>query len=344
MQLFSQLYQPAWLALAVLPLAVLAFCFWKPSSRTVVKPANPGVKATKKNKRRPSIWLVIILSVVIGTVSPVGAAGLIAQQDDISLSTEDRDGSCHTVYAHDTSVSTGYTDEGFELNRNDIRKLAWEQFQASGEGCDSQTLVVFDANAEILVRVSSDGSVADAVQELSVSETPGTGIGEALHLGAERCLESVQGYGIPCNVVIVSDGLDETSGTGRTLDSGLELLVESEVPTFTVDIGTDQATGIFLVDGQEVTVSANNDPLPEGERSIMQRIAEETGGSAFKVSQIDELVEALQSVDTNIIPGETLTQPIPDVITSLPIRIASVVFSVLALMILLAVLRTEELL
>ena len=126
MQFFSQLYQPMWLALAVLPLVVLAFCIWKSSRRTVVKPANPGVKAAKTSKRRLSVWLIIILSVFIGTVSPVGAAGLITQQDDISLSTEDRDGSCHTVYAHDTSVSTGYTDEGFELNRNDIRKLAWE--------------------------------------------------------------------------------------------------------------------------------------------------------------------------------------------------------------------------
>ncbi len=146
--------------------------------------------------------------------------------------------------------------------------------------------------------------MAEAVRGLQLG--PSTAIGEAVFAS----LESVRSVPVqegeqrsPARIVLLTDG---TNTVGRDVNAAAQTAVEADVPVSTIAFGT--ADGVVEVEGQLV-------PVPV-DVSAMERLAEDTGGSAFTAESGEELDAVYDDISEQV-GTTTERREITDVVAGL---------------------------
>lgn len=153
-------------------------------------------------------------------------------------------------------------------------------------------LVSFAGAAALDVAPTQDRSkVAAAVDGLQLAERTATGEGIFSALSViEQEHAQFSGDGAekpPAFIVLISDG---HRTVGRSQVDAAQAAAAAAVPVFTVALGTSE--GIIESEGQQVSVPVEIDEL--------QEIADISGGRAYVASTPDDLLDAYDSVDTQL--------------------------------------------
>ncbi len=165
---------------------------------------------------------------------------------------------------------------------------------ASNQPGDETFLVRFVDSSNIKVfeeMTSNTAAVQRALQEMFV-EGGQTAVIDAVYTSAEYLLKSAQPVGEGPRrraLVLVSDGEDRASY--YKLDQLLTLLREGDIQVFCVGFVTDLDRGGAFGGGRNKRDKAE---------SLLQRLAEETGGRAFFPDNVKELQEAAEEVVKNL--------------------------------------------
>ena len=166
-------------------------------------------------------------------------------------------------------------------------------------------LVSFSGGAQVAVAPTQDhAAVVDGIGELQLG--PSTAIGEAVFasLAAVESLRPVDGEdAAPARIVLLTDG---TNTVGRDLTSAAAAAGEAGVPVSTISFGT--ADGVVEVQGEQVPVPVDAD--------AMQRLAEDTGGSAFTAESGEELRDVYDDIGEQV-GTTTERREVTDAVTGL---------------------------
>ena len=150
-------------------------------------------------------------------------------------------------------------------------------------------LVSFSGSAAVVVPATQDhAAVVAAVRTLQLG--PSTAIGEAVFasLEAVRAVPGEPGQEPPpARIVLLSDG---TNTVGREPSVAARAAREAGVPVSTIAYGTQE--GFVEVQGELI-------PVPVDEPAL-ERLAEETGGTAFRAQSGEELAAVYEDIGSQV--------------------------------------------
>ena len=150
-------------------------------------------------------------------------------------------------------------------------------------------LVSFSGSAAVVVPATQDhAAVVAAVRTLQLG--PSTAIGEAVFasLEAVRAVPGEPGQDPPpARIVLLSDG---TNTVGREPSVAARAAREAGVPVSTIAYGTQE--GFVEVQGELI-------PVPVDEPAL-ERLAEETGGTAFRAQSGEELAAVYEDIGSQV--------------------------------------------
>jgi Ca-activated chloride channel family protein len=188
------------------------------------------------------------------------------------------------IIAIDTSLSMQATD--VDPTRLEAAQEAANRFVDELPPTLNVGVLSFAGNASVLVSPTQDHAAAQrAIDNLNLAES--TAIGEAIFTALEA-LESAPpdetGTAPPARIVLLSDG--ETT-VGRPDSAAVAAAIEAGIPISTIAFGTAQG---FIVYDDPRTAAVESEPIlvPVGEENL-QRIAEDSGGSFFTATSLEEL-------------------------------------------------------
>ena len=191
------------------------------------------------------------------------------------------------IVALDTSISMEATDVA--PDRITAARESAAAFVAGLPEAFNVGLVSFSGTATIAVPATKDHDVVIAAIR-SVPLGPSTAIGEAVFasLEAVRAVPGEPGQDPPpARVVLLSDG---TNTVGRDVPEAADAALEAGVPVSTIAYGT--AEGFVQVQGELIPVPVDGPAL--------ERLAEETGGSAFSAESGEELSEVYEDIGSQV--------------------------------------------
>ncbi|MCZ2829348.1 VWA domain-containing protein [Modestobacter sp. VKM Ac-2986] len=190
----------------------------------------------------------------------------------------------------DVSLSMRATD--IEPDRFQAMQVAAEQFVDVLPARINLGLVSFAGTATTLVTPTTDREqVRTALRNLQLAEA--TAIGEAVFtsLSAVTNFQSTLQTGgeevPPARVVLLSDGYNTV---GRETTQAVEAAVAAQVPVSTIAFGTDY--GVLDLNGERF-------PVPV-DRSTLEDIADETGGSYSEAASAAELEQVYEDLGSQI--------------------------------------------
>ncbi len=196
-------------------------------------------------------------------------------------------GGADFVIAIDTSTSMLGTD--LFPSRIDVAKDVAKDFvdDLSEKGIGSDiAIVTFSGSALKHEDFSSDyNNVKESINNIQISDIPGTAIGEAMVLSSNLLSVKHQDEDFVGSIILITDG---QSNVGISTERAISYVNENKLLVNTVGIGTEEGA-IF-----ENTQSALK--LKEEE---LKEIAEKTGGRFFYAHNKDELKQALNSLATS---------------------------------------------
>jgi Ca-activated chloride channel homolog len=152
-------------------------------------------------------------------------------------------------------------------------------------------LVAFAGTANTLVTPTTDRSqVRGAIDNLQLAES--TAIGEAVFTSLTDIENFQSSLGDskkapPARIVLLSDGYNTV---GRSDTQAIDAAVTAKVPVSTIAFGTDYGT--LDLDGETV-------PVPV-DRSTLEKIADDTGGSFSEAASASELESVYQHLGSQI--------------------------------------------
>ncbi len=153
-------------------------------------------------------------------------------------------------------------------------------------------LVSFAGTATTVVAPTTDrGQVALAIENLDLAEA--TAIGEAIFTSLsaienfQASLEGSDEEVPPARIVLLSDG---SNTVGRDTTQAIDAARAAGVPVSTIAFGTDYGT--LDIDGENV-------PVPV-DRTALEQIADETGGSFSEAASAAELEEVYTDLGSQI--------------------------------------------
>jgi Ca-activated chloride channel homolog len=191
------------------------------------------------------------------------------------------------VVAIDVSLSMQATD--VSPDRFTAAKESASEFVRGLPDQFAVGLVSFSGGAAVVAPPTQDHeAVIAGIRGLVLG--PSTAIGEAVFASLEaiRSVQALDGEAAaPARIVLLTDG---TNTVGRDLTSAAAAAREAEVPVSTISFGTP--AGVVEVQGQQVPV-----PVDIGS---MQRLAEDTGGSAFTAESGEELAEVYDDIGEQV--------------------------------------------
>lgn len=193
------------------------------------------------------------------------------------------------MMAIDVSLSMQATD--VTPDRLDAAKSAALDFLAVVPPELNVGLVTFSGVATITVPPTTDRDlVAEAIRRLQLAER--TAIGEAI-LASLDAIQLVPtepgGEPPPAAIVLMSDG---ATTAGRPDSEGVAAAIEQGVPVTTIAFGTDGGT-----------ITLPDDPVPipvPVDRTALELIANETGGSYFSAVTAEQLEQVYVDIGSSI--------------------------------------------
>jgi Ca-activated chloride channel family protein len=154
-------------------------------------------------------------------------------------------------------------------------------------------IVSFDGNARLDVSPTTDRAKAKrAIDRVQLNE--GTAIGEAIFTSLDAIRQqSVTDDSavntVPARIVVMSDG---KTTVGRPNELAVAAAQKAKVPVSTIAFGTDH--GEILVPQEPFPV-----PVPV-DRSALQEVADQTGGSFFSATSASELERVYTNIGSSI--------------------------------------------
>ena len=153
-------------------------------------------------------------------------------------------------------------------------------------------LVSFAGTATTLVTPTTDrDQVRTAIDNLELAEA--TAIGEAIFTSLtavtnfQSSLDSGEEQAAPARVVLLSDGYNTV---GRETTQAVDAAIAAQIPVSTIAFGTDYGT--LDLNGEAV-------PVPV-DRSTLEDIADETGGSYSEAATAQELEQVFEDLGSQI--------------------------------------------
>jgi len=190
----------------------------------------------------------------------------------------------------DVSLSMRATD--IEPDRFQAMQVAAEQFVDVLPARINLGLVSFAGTATTLVTPTTDREqVRTALRNLQLAEA--TAIGEAVFTSLttvtnfQSTLQTGGEEVPPARVVLLSDGYNTV---GRETTQAVEAAVAAQVPVSTIAFGTDY--GVLDLNGERF-------PVPV-DRSTLEDIADETGGSYSEAASAAELEQVYEDLGSQI--------------------------------------------
>jgi Ca-activated chloride channel family protein len=166
-------------------------------------------------------------------------------------------------------------------------------------------LVSFSGGASVAVPPTQDHeAVRRGIDELALG--PSTAIGEAVFASlsaVDQLRPADGGEAAPARIVLLTDG---TNTVGRDLDTAAAAARDAGVPVSTISFGT--ADGVVEVQGEQVPVPVDVDS--------MQRLADDTGGSAFTAESGEELRQVYDDIGEQV-GTTTERREVTDTVTGL---------------------------
>ncbi len=194
------------------------------------------------------------------------------------------------VMAVDVSLSMRATD--IEPDRFSAMQQAAKEFVEVLPARINLGLVSFAGTATTLVTPTTDREqVGTAIDNLELAEA--TAIGDAVFTSLtaitnfQSTLESSGQDLPPARIVLLSDGY---STVGREATQAIDAANAAQVPVSTIAFGTDY--GVLDLNGETV-------PVPV-DRSTLEQIADETGGSYSEAASAQELEEVYEDLGSQI--------------------------------------------
>ena len=194
------------------------------------------------------------------------------------------------VMAVDVSLSMRATD--IEPDRFSAMQVAAKQFVDVLPARINLGLVSFAGTATTLVTPTTDrDQVRTAIDNLQLAEA--TAIGEAVFTSLttvtnfQSTLESGGEEVPPARVVLLSDGYNTV---GRETTQAVDAAKAAQVPVSTIAFGTDY--GVLDLNGERF-------PVPV-DRSTLEDIADETGGSYSEAASAAELEQVYEDLGSQI--------------------------------------------
>lgn len=278
-----------WFLLGVVALAVVyvvlqrrrktyAVRFTSPQLLDSVAPRRPGWR-----RHVPAATFLVALTLLVtGFARPTREVAVPRERATVVLAID---------------VSLSMMAEDVDPNRLEAAQEAAIDFLDELPPTLNVGLVSFAGTATVLVTPTQDRQVVErAIASLELA--PATGIGEAIFTSLD-VLDQVpvdeEGTIPPAAVVLLSDG--ETT-VGRPDRVAVAAAVEAGVPVSTIGFGTP--SGFIIYDDPETpAVEDQVIPVPVGEANL-QAIAEETGGSYFSASTLEELEAVYDDIGSAI--------------------------------------------
>ncbi|MCW2675140.1 MAG: hypothetical protein JWR70_180 [Modestobacter sp.] len=194
------------------------------------------------------------------------------------------------IMAVDVSLSMRATD--IDPTRFSAMQTAAKEFVKVLPARINLGLVSFAGSATTLVTPTTDrAGVSTALENLKLAES--TAIGDAIFTS----LTAIQNYQSslnspsqdlpPARIVLLSDGYNTV---GRDTTQAVDAARTAQVPVSTIAFGTDYGT--LDLDGETV-------PVPV-DRSTLEKIAKDTGGSYSQAASASELQQVYQDLGSQI--------------------------------------------
>ena len=260
--------RPAWLAVGIVVLIVLAFAYERLARRrTASDLAYSNVAfflgATKAKTWIPraleAIWLLAAAGVVLAAAGP-----------HLTLPVPAKDG--QVFICIDTSGSMRSTDVA--PTREEAAKAAARAFIAETLPGTKIGIISFSGSASVVAPLSADRDrVSQALDEVPLPDGA-TAIGDALRLAAQNLPE--RGHRV---VILITDGVNNSG-----VDPGemAQWLGAHHIPVYTIGIGTPNG-GIIPGTNEEATI----------DEAALSSYAELSGGAYARAEDATQLHDAL---------------------------------------------------
>jgi Ca-activated chloride channel family protein len=239
-----------------------------------VAPARPGWR----RHATAAAFLVALSSLVVAFARPTHDEKIPRERATV-------------IVAIDVSLSMQATD--VEPSRLDAVKAAAKEFVDQLPPKINVGLVSFAATSQIDVSPTTDRArVKRAIDVLELNE--GTAIGEAIFnslsaIAQQAVADDSAREQIPARIVLMSDG---KTTQGRPNSLAIDAANKAKVPVSTIAFGTDH--GEIVVPQEPVPV-----PVPV-DKTALQDIASETGGSFFSAASAAELETVYADIGSSI--------------------------------------------
>ena len=190
------------------------------------------------------------------------------------------------VFLVDTSVSMqlkDYSLDGKPIKRMDLLRNLVDEFTTQMAG-EHISVIIFAEQPYILVPLSNDQHLIRRMLSRITTTLAGryTAVGDALLMALKEANKQADRH----QTFIVFTDADESRGK-VTPTAAARLVAESEIPVFTIAIGSSQKSDDKKVQGG--LYQAVNLPL-------LKEIAEITGGESYQVNNSQAIKEALKSI------------------------------------------------
>lgn len=185
------------------------------------------------------------------------------------------------VLAVDTSSSMALRD--YSPNRIGAAKQAGLLFLDSLRGADTQVGVVGFSSIPYALQPPSDDleEVRQAISQISLSQSGGTAIGDALVVSSNLLIPS----GRPTAIILLTDG---QSNMGAPLPKALEHVEGMDTVVYVLGIGTPEGSHF-----------GNRTIFSTLDEDSLRLISESTGGSYFPIDSPEALNHAFSSLATS---------------------------------------------
>ncbi len=157
---------------------------------------------------------------------------------------------------------------------NQVNRAALAFIKASNPQ-DQVFLIGFNDEAELLLDFTNDiDEIIDALENIIVAG--GTALYDAIYLGVQKAQTGSEGKKA---IIVITDGEDKDSY--YSLDELLDKVQEADVQTYCV--------GILSPAPQRSLFGTWSESIPEKARDVLEKVAEETGGKAFLLQNLEDL-------------------------------------------------------
>jgi len=190
------------------------------------------------------------------------------------------------VIAMDTSASMLTPD--FYPNRLEVEKKAVLNFIDKAEDAEIG-IISFSGKAYVKSQLTNDrDKLKEIVLDLNVETPAGTAIGEALISSVSLLSNGVEGKNK--TIILITDG---RNNVGISIEKALSVVKQNNIKVFCLGIGSNKTMN-YTIPEEIKKLNATVAEFPILDENSLIKIANETGGKFFKITNETEFEKAIE--------------------------------------------------